>query len=352
MFADEIGEQPAALRDAVAYYQGAEGSAVLDRLAVLHGEAAGRDGAAPVCFTGMGSSLYAAEVAVCRLARGGIDSHCREAGEWLHYGLTERWRGLVIATSQSGESVETRALAERLSGHVPLAAVTNDPESGMARAAGVVLPMRAGREEMISTKTLTNSIGVMLLAAAALLGERAETQAGLTAASMAMEQALDPILEAPIQAAAAWLDEARALHALARGPSLAAARAGALILGEGAHLAVTALPAASYRHGPMELTGPGHVAVVLAPAGPTRPLIDRLVGDLIAGGSRVILLADRRSAERHPGLIELPLPGSAHEAYFSLPATVAIERLLAAVARRRGLTPGQFRFGGKITDRE
>jgi len=133
---------------------------------------------------------------------------------------------------------------------------------------------------------------------------------------------------------------------------LAAARGGALILGEGAHLTVAALPAGSFRHGPLELAGPGHVALIFAPNSPTRPLLDRLVTDLLPTGSRVILLAEGAPPADAPNLMVLPVTGSPGEAYFLLPAALLIERLLLAVARRRGLVPGRFQYSGKITDRE
>jgi glutamine---fructose-6-phosphate transaminase (isomerizing) len=356
MFADEIREQPAALRDLIRAYGTGTAAARLDQLAALRAIAAAREDVppGPVIFTGMGSSLYAADAVVPRLIVGGIDASVREAGEWLHYGMTAvRQAGLVIAISQSGESVETRMLAEQLAGRVPVAAVTNDPESSMARAARVVLPLHAGREEMISVKTYSNSLGVLHLAGAALLGEDlGETLDALAATAAAMEQALDPALEPLIGEAAQWLDEARCIHALARGPALAAAREGALVLGEGAHLAVTALPAGSFRHGPMELMGPGHVALLFAPSGPTRELMERLAIDLVNAGSRVIRLSDQASAEGSPNQVTFPLTGSPGEAYLPLPAAIIIERLLAGVAERRGLVPGQFRFGGKITAAE
>lgn len=352
MFANEIREQPAALRDLVSAYRTEAAATGLDRLAALRTIGAVREG--PVIFTGMGSSLYAADAVVPRLVAGGIDASAQEAGEWLHYGRGA-WpmTGLVIAISQSGESVETRTLAELLAIGMPLAAVTNDPESRMAQAAHVVLPLHAGREEMISAKTYTNTLGVLHLAAAALLGEGlSATFDALAAAAAAMEQALGPALEPLIGEAAQWLDEARCIHALARGPALAAAREGALVLGEGAHLAVTALPAGSFRHGPMELMGPGHAALVFAPSGPTRELMERLVADLLIAGSRVISLTDQPPAGSDPHRLSFPLPGSPGEPYFPLLAAIIIERLLAAVAERRGLVPGQFQFGGKITAAE
>jgi glucosamine--fructose-6-phosphate aminotransferase (isomerizing) len=353
MFVTEIGEQPAALRDALGAYGAGEGAATLDRLADLY-RTLDSGGRAPVLFTGMGSSLYAAEGALSRLAAGGIPAHLWEAGEWLHYGGDlPASAALVVAISQSGESVETRELTGRLSGRVPVVAVTNYPDSSMARAAEIVLPLHAGVEEMISTRTYTNSLGVLHLAAAALLGEdRGATLAALEAAAGAMERAGDAAHEPRVRAGAAALDGARAIHAIARGPALAAAREGALVLGEGAHLAVTALPAGSFRHGPIELAGPDHAAIVFAPAGPTRPLIDRLAAELAEAGSHVILVCDEPAPPAAANLTALRVVGSPGEPYFSLPAAILVERLLAAVADRRGLVPGRFRFSGKITERE
>src|SRR5438105_2910771 len=128
MFVGEIGEQPAALRDLIHAYRGEAGAAALDRLAELfRGGVKSGVAPGPVLFTGMGSSLYAAEAVLARLAAGGVEAAIREAGEWLHYGRDAMPAGgLAVAVSQSGESVETRALAERLSGRVPVVAVTND----------------------------------------------------------------------------------------------------------------------------------------------------------------------------------------------------------------------------------
>jgi glutamine---fructose-6-phosphate transaminase (isomerizing) len=355
MFVDEIRQQPGALRDAVEYYRSGEGWAALDRLSTLGREAAVQSrGSGPVVFTGMGSSFYAADVAQPRLSAAGIDARTWEAGEWLHYGPPEPPAGtLVVAVSQSGESIETRALAERLAGRTPLVAVTNEPASRLARAADVVLPMRAGHEEMISTKTYTNTLGVLHLAAGALLGETLDTAvSALLTAAEAMEQALSPELEPLIRQAAEWLDEAGARHAIARGPCLATARGGALILGEGAHLAVTALPAASFRHGPMELAGAGHAALLVVPASPTRALMERLIEDLVRAGSRVVAFVDGPLPVQDSKLVSIGIGRGLDESLFPLPAAIVVERLLAVVAERRGLIPGQFQYGGKITDQE
>jgi glutamine---fructose-6-phosphate transaminase (isomerizing) len=353
-FVEEIGQQPDALRNLTRYYEG-HGSAAVDRLAELWASRRSAH-ASPsrVLFTGMGSSLYATESVLPRLVRAGMDASIVEAGEWLHYGPEALPEGaLFVAVSQSGESVETRTLAERWAGRASLAALTNDPHSTLARAADVAFPLVAGEEEMISTKTYTNTLGVLHLVAATLMGaDRRLAFDQLGAAADAMQNAGNSDMEPLVQKAAGWLDQARSIHAVARGPSLAAAREGALVLGEGAHLSVTALPAGSFRHGPLELAGEGHMAIAFSPDGPTRPLMAGLVRDLLNAGSKVILLTDQPRPSAAPGMACFSLAGSSSEQTFSFPAAIIIERLLAAVADRRRLIPGQFRFGGKITETE
>src|SRR5690348_3391009 len=126
MFIDEIREQPGALRDLIDAYHGQRGASTLARLSEIYpGEVQRRNPAGPVLFTGMGSSLYAADAVIPCLAEVGMDAAAREAGEWLHYGMDGTpSAGLVVAISQSGESIETRLLVEQLSGRVPIAAVT------------------------------------------------------------------------------------------------------------------------------------------------------------------------------------------------------------------------------------
>jgi len=68
--------------------------------------------------------------------------------------------------SQSGESAETKKAALALAGKgSPPVVVVNDEASSMARAASLVLPMKAGAEKSISNKTYLNTLGVMHLLA-------------------------------------------------------------------------------------------------------------------------------------------------------------------------------------------
>lgn len=348
MFVEEMQAQPNALRELVSYYSSGEGR---DR--IVQAAALARDSEA-VTFTGMGSSLYASYAVLPALRQAGWRANPQEAGEILHYGLPG-WRpdGPLIAVSQSGESAETLALADALQGKSPLIAVTNDPESSLARAAQIILPLHAGTESAISTKTYTNTLGIMHLLKAELLGEDLRgASAQLTAAAGCMEECLRPELEDSIREAAAAIDAAQSVHFLGRGPALAATFVSALIIGEGARVTAVGLPAGSFRHGPFELADERHAALLFLPNGPTRPLMEKLWGDLARVGSHVIALTETPNERKPSGAVEIILSETPTEAHFPFVAAIGVERILAAVAERRGLTPGQFRYGGKVTSEE
>ena len=95
-----------------------------------------------------------------------------EAGELLHYGLPAIGaEALVVLVSQSGRSIETVAVAERLraAGHQRLVAVTNDPTSPMAASAHVTLPILAGDEATVATKTWMTTFTVLRLLSESLV---------------------------------------------------------------------------------------------------------------------------------------------------------------------------------------
>src|SRR5579871_5719371 len=136
-FLDELGQQPAALRRLARYYRG-EGRALLLNWA-RRARKAGR-----VVFSGMGTSEYVPGLLTQALGSKGIGMVILEAGEWDHYFTP--LKGLTVLISQSGESAETRNLAKNKSLRGRTIAVTNNPQSSLARASQTVLPLLAGAE--------------------------------------------------------------------------------------------------------------------------------------------------------------------------------------------------------------
>lgn len=97
-----------------------------------------------VCFLGMGSSRFAAEVAALRLRAHGLDAVAEYASARL--GTRPGADVLAIAISASGESVETVEALARHAGISRTLAITEAPESTVARMADRALLIDAGVE--------------------------------------------------------------------------------------------------------------------------------------------------------------------------------------------------------------
>ena len=345
-FLDEVAEQGRALRDLVEFYRG-EGDELLCRLGHIS-----MHRPRSFVFTGMGTSEFVPEV--IRSYLGGKSPTpvvSWEAGELLHHGMdTIRDDDVIFAVSQSGESVETRKVVELLSDHRNVIAVTNSPKSTMARLATLNLPILAGEEATISTKTYTNAVGVMLLLSRALAFE--DWLPVLTRLEEAAAEIDDfhANRRDEIDRAAEFFRGAHTVYFVSRGPAMAAARQAALTFQEGCHVYAAALSGGSMRHGPFEIVGQGHYAVVFAPEGHGGDLMRSMALEMAEIGSRVILFT-ALEVPSHSNLLSILLEPGEPE-LFPLACAVPQELLLDRMASDRGWTAGVFRRGSKITARE
>lgn len=339
-FVKEVSEQPDALLRLAAFYRG-QGRARLE-------EWAGRARAhRRVVFAGMGTSEFAPETILGALAEQGIDADTRDAGEWLHYPRT--CHPLTVLISQSGESVETRLLAEQLRPATELAAITNDEASSLARMAGLVLPLAAGAETAISTKTYVNTLALLYLMARALAAPSVleEALACLEQAAEAMRQ----IDRAQVDLAAGMLADAAAIHFVARGPALVAAKQAALTFMEGARLPTAAHAGGAFRHGPFELADASLRCVFFIPDGPTRRLLEAMAVEAAGKGGQVVVITDA-AVDLGGARMSVLRVSPCGEVLFPIAAAAIQAHLLDAVAAGRGLEAGRFRHGQKITVRE
>jgi len=96
-----------------------------------------------VIFLGMGSSRYAARVAARRLRRAGLDASAEYASAENVDAAPPRDDTLVVAISATGTSRETLDAVATLPSYV---ALTNNPESPLAKRAAHTVEMRAGAE--------------------------------------------------------------------------------------------------------------------------------------------------------------------------------------------------------------
>jgi glucosamine--fructose-6-phosphate aminotransferase (isomerizing) len=346
-FLEEVAQQSSTLHELVAYYRGKGGELLKEAKHLASRRLRS------IVFAGMGTSEI-----VPLVCRDYLGERMRtpvviwEAGELLHYGMGNiRDDDLIILVSQSGESIETRKVADLLRFHNMVISVTNNSESSIARWSTLDLPMVAGEESAISTKTYTNSLAVMLLLSRAIPGDDWEYEVLRPLCQIA--DSMKTFLaerQFEIETASEFLRDARTLYFVSRGPAMAAAKQAALTFQEGVHVFATALCGGSMRHGPFEVVGPGHYAVVFAPDGEGGNLLRAMASEMADLGSRVVLFTSVEMPA-HPNIVSIVIEPGIPE-LFPLASAVPQELLLAQMATSRGLVPGNFRYGSKVTSRE
>lgn len=294
---EEIAQQPAALAALRKFYEspGAIDTKALRKLVSKWPPI--------VVFTGMGSSLNAAYPAQAYLTSRGIRALVWETAELLHHHLQFLQPDtLLVPISQSGETIEITRLLNNLPAKVGLAAVVNVEASTLAKRADILLPMLAGRQLSVSTKTYMCAVAVLMYLAFAIANE---PHRHLTHVLMQAAEAQERVLEQHdivTPPTVEFFDHPTYVALMSRGPDMASAREGSLLLKEVARIAAEAISAAQFRHGPIEIINPSHRYVVFARQcaeclkdgikTTTARLLLKLTKDIQAHGGRVLLLSD------------------------------------------------------------
>ncbi len=352
---EEILQQPGALSGVRKYYS-STGAIPLDLRKKF-----GISRSTLVVFTGMGSSLHAAYPAQAYLTAMGYRALVWEAAELLHHHLKVLTpHTLLVVVSQSGETAEVTRLLEVLPKKINVVAVTNVEGSELARKGDLLLPMMAGVQAAVSTKTYTCAVAVLMYLAFAIAGvSRRPLSQALIHAVDAQEKILErhddlmlPTLE--------FFDHPPYVALLSRGADLASAFQGALMLKEVARLAAEPISAAQFRHGPIEIVDPSHCYIIFArytqPDAATprarRPatLLLKLADDIRSHKGRVLLISDRQVENvtniRYIHVDPVPL------GLGTLVDILLIQLLAHDYALRAGLEPGKFWIAHGVTRRE
>ena len=295
-----------------------------------------------IVLTGMGSSHFAALPTWRRLVEHGLPAWWVDAGQLLDAPHLVTDRTLLIVTSQSGASGEIVALLESGVNPASLTAITNDETSPLAKAAQHLIALHSGREATVSTKSYINTLAAHDQLAASLSGRSGDQ---ISAAIAAIEQFEGADALAPIAADLVQAENPRLAY-IGFGDHGASALYAGLITKEGAKIPAEGYVGGQFRHGPFELAGPGLTAVLFgAPDPAANRQLARIGADLLAAGSTVVAAAglDLPGTAAH-----LPPPAAGLTAQLTHGALVA-QHLTVAIARARGITPGAFAYGSKIT---
>lgn len=341
-FLAEVSEQPEMIRRIITEYEKTDLSERLSSAADLI-----RNG--KPFLTGMGSSYHSGIIFQYLHWINSCQLDIYEAGEFLHYGIGCLAPGRVcIAVSQSGESAETIALARRASEYASVIGLTNDTSSTLARLSEVVLPLLAGDESTISTKTFLATLAVLYV-----LSDRLQLTNNASADLARIADVCESLLfslESTISLVSDFIDETPGLSIIGRGFGLPVAMQAALILKEGTGLAAEALSGGAFRHGPIDMSGPGHVAIMIAPFDRSFELQLRLGKEIASNGSRVVFLTDR-DVPGGPDFMPVTMP-TVSESLVPFVYIIPFELLLERIARRKGRVPGTLIRYGKITANE
>jgi glucosamine--fructose-6-phosphate aminotransferase (isomerizing) len=300
-----------------------------------------------IILTGMGASFNAAYPAYMQLTELPLPVMLVNTAELVHYlGGAIGERTLLWINSQSGRSAEVLHLLEQIQSNPPAytLAFVNDETSPLATAAEVCLPIHAGSETSVSTKTYLNTLAVNLLLARKMAGyEIEDLKQEILSAADAIEAYLND-WQARVEEMNAKQGNFENVFIIGRGSSMSAVWNGALINKEAARCAFEGVNAADFRHGPMELVGPGLCAWIYAGHPSTAGLNRKLALDIIAHQGRVVWLDIQNDTE----LATILVPETSILTR-PLGEILPMQLLTLAMARRKGITPGDFQVVEKVT---
>jgi glucosamine--fructose-6-phosphate aminotransferase (isomerizing) len=298
-----------------------------------------------IVLTGMGSSFHALHPLNLQLVDHGVPSTMVETSELVHYHTRAlNPKTLVIAVSQSGESAEMVRLA-RVNSGAPMIAVTNTPDSTLARHAAVALVTRAGREFSVSCKTYVATLMMLQWLGDALCGQDAELSRSKMKEAGSAVAAYLADWKKRVADIAERLSGIRDLFLVGRGASLAAVGAGALVIKESDHFHAEGMSSAAFRHGPFEMLS-GEVFVgVFSGDSKTRELNHGLLADIRQAGGRGEFIGETSTFES----FRLPECDAAIRPILEMLPVQMITIALAALAGREA---GKFERATKVTTTE
>jgi glucosamine--fructose-6-phosphate aminotransferase (isomerizing) len=337
-YVEDILSQPAALYNALTNYS----TARLERINLADFDR--------IIVSGMGSSCYAAYPAWIELSKQSIPVQLVNAAELLHFlnGMIGS-RSLLWLNSQSGRSAELLHLLEHIQSRPPAHLLTfvNDVSSPMAERADTCIPIHAGEEATVSTKTYTNMLAVNLLAAIQLSGGHTDLAIQeMRAAADAMETYLSS-WKVSVQELDSTLGEFDTLFLIGRGSSMSAVWNGSLTNKEAAKSAFEGMHAADFRHGPLEIVSEGFAALIFAGPAQTSALNRELAREIVSYGGKAIWL----DSVPDPEIPTILFPKT-NELTRPLAEILPMQMLTLAMAKRKNVEAGTFRHVSKITDRE
>jgi glucosamine--fructose-6-phosphate aminotransferase (isomerizing) len=253
----------------------------------------------------------------------------------------------VIGISQSGESPDVIAVINEAvrQGAVTLA-ITNDPDSPLAKVAELVLPLGAGPERSVpASKTYTAS-----LLALALISQALDPDASFEAALGQVPPALAAALEqeGELDRLVPLLLGPRAI-VLGRGFNFSTAEEIALKLTETSYVLARAWSVADFEHGPIAVVEAGFPVILVDGRGQVSTDLESIGLRLTDHGCRVMRLLDGPVENDGSTEATVSLDSGLPEELTPLTLAVLGQLLAHRVALARGIDPDRPRALNKVT---
>jgi glucosamine--fructose-6-phosphate aminotransferase (isomerizing) len=302
-----------------------------------------------IVITGIGASLHSAYPLQYALAGRGMNCSIVEIAELLHYQEKICAGAMVVIFSRSGESIEVVKLLEKLKGVASrVIAITNEPESSLAKRADVTIFVDSLADEIVAVQSYTGGVAAGLLLAGAV-GEAFDARVEELSACGPLVTAL---IKESLDRVKDWDSFVKAgspIYFLGRGDSYASVLEAALLIGETAKEPAVGLAAASFRHGPVEIVDENYRAVIFAGPAATREINLALGRELAKRGGHIRVIGFAGDDTKGLTLIAVP-----KVADVLLPLVEIIPVQIAAMrfAFAKGLEIGKFRHTGQVTTDE
>ena len=211
---------------------------------------------------------------------------------------------LALFVSQSGETADTLAALRYCEDKAMIASVVNVPESSIARASDIALPILAGAEiGVASTKAFTCQLTVLFLLALKAGLDRGTLSEAEAQDHLTQLKALPGLFNAALaaspemEATAQKLAEARDILFLGRGALYPLAMEGALKLKEISYIHAEGYASGELKHGPIALIDKHTPVVFMAPSD---GLFDKTISNMqevMARAGKVVLVTDAKGAK-------------------------------------------------------
>lgn len=244
-FLQEVLTQGTLMKETIRFYR-EEGRKLID---AIDGQFK-NGGMSRVILTGMGSSLYAADCIRSYLTEHGVPALSFSSHELSRYQFNQiDQKTLVVAISQSGNSAEVIELVEKAKKVTKVVGIYNNEDCSLQKLSDFPLPINAGKEVSITSKTYEITMLILNILARKLTNEL--TDIFWTQAEETVRWCCEWLnsWEGPSTKMYDFAQGTELFDLLANDTSLATARQLSLAYREGLHNCAAVWECADYAHG-------------------------------------------------------------------------------------------------------